>query len=106
MAGKKRSFRSKFDKFKKKSDELYWLFKEMRSKLKALSRDASDFLHTTDEAEDFDPDNFKLLWEYSTYIDISADDIYGMLFNMKNSTFKKAIPMDKRKKSIFAQHTS
>ena len=106
MAGKKTAFRSKFERFKKKSDELYWNFKDMRSKLKALAKEAGNFLHTTDGAEDFDPDNFRLLWEYSTYVDISADDIYGMLFNMKNSTFKKAIPMDKRKKSIFAQHTS
>ena len=99
-------FKTKFDKFKKKSDDIYWHFKEMRSKLKSLSKEASDFLHSTDGAENFDPDNFNLLWEYSTYIDICAEDIYGMLFNMKNSTFKKTIPMDKRKKSIFAQHTS
>ena len=37
----KTTFKTRFDKFKKKSDELYWHFKDMRSKLKALAKEAS-----------------------------------------------------------------
>ena len=107
MAGKNTAFRNKFEKFKKKSDELYGSFMEMRTKLKALTKEAtklSNEVYTAVNECDFNL--FTLLADYATFVGETSDDIYGMLFNMKNSTFKKAIPMDKRKKSIFAQHTS
>lgn len=104
ISGKNTAFRSKFEKFKKRSDELFWNFKMMKSKLKSLSKEASSLLHITNFGDGFDGENFKLLLEYSTHIDCAAEDIYRMLFNMKNSTFKKSLAEDKRKKSSQAQH--
>lgn len=102
ITGKNTAFRSKFEKFKKRSDELYWNFKAMKSRLKSLSKEASSLLHTTNCGDSFDGENFKLLLQYSTHIDCAAEDIHRMLFNMKNSTFKKALAEDKRKKSTLA----
>ena len=98
MAGKKTAFRSKFEKFKKKSDELYLHFKDMRSKLGALAKEASALSEQVNlyDAEP-DPGLMILLLDYSTFIGTSVEDIYATLFNMKNSTYTKVVSGDKRK---------
>lgn len=94
-------FKTKFDKFKKKSDELYWHFKDMRSKLKALAKEASKLSNESPIMDDCEPGLFTLLADYETFVGESVDDIYATLSNMKNSTYKKPLPYEKRKEFCF-----
>lgn len=98
MADKKTAFKSRFEKFKKKSDELYWHFKDMRSKLKALAKEAYALAEKVNVYDGkLDPTLMMLLLDYSTFIETSVEDIYATLFNMKNSTYTKVISGDKKK---------
>lgn len=97
----KTTFKTRFDKFKKKSDELYWHFKDMRSKLKALAKEASKLADESSIMDDCEPELFTLLADYETFVGESVDDIYATLSNMKNSTSKKPLPYEKRKEFCF-----
>lgn len=94
-------FKIKFGKFKKHSDDLYWHFKEMRSKLKSLSKEASKLANDVEAFEACPVEMMSMLIDYSTFIGESTEDIYATLFNMKNSTLKKPLPKSKRKKICY-----
>lgn len=97
-------FKNKFDKFKKNSDELYWHFKAMRSKLKLLSKEATKLANDIKTFDYCPAEMITMLMDYSTFIGISVEDIYAMLFNMKNSTLKNPINKNKRKKVCYERN--
>ena len=102
MASKKTAYRRQFEKFKAKSDELLKDFKGMRTRLGRLVKEASklaDKFNYCDGEPDFHI--LSLLTDYSTFIGESMEDIYATLSNMKNSTYTKACPHDKRKKVCY-----
>jgi len=101
----KTTFKTHFDKFKK-SDDLYWHFKEMHSKLKALTKEATKLSEEVSLEQECHVDMFTILADYATFVGESVDDIYATLFNMKNSTFKKPLPRNKRKKVCYERHSS
>ena len=103
MAGKKTAFKSKFEKFKKKSDELYWHFKDMRSKLNALVKEANKLSNERYDGEG-DILTFTLLADYAPFVGESVEDIYATLFNMKNSTYAKVVSEAKRKKVCYERN--
>ena len=101
----KNKFKTKFDKFKKKSDELYGSFMEMRTKLKALTKEATKLSNEVYTANECDFNLFTLLADYATFVGETSDDIYAILYNMKNSTFDKVLPKEKRKKVCYERNS-
>lgn len=97
----KTTFKTRFDKFKKNSDRLHAQFKGIRTKLKALAKEATKLADEATLKNDCSALLFTLLADYETFVGESVDDIYATLSNMKNSTFKKPLPYEKRKEFCF-----
>ena len=97
--------KERFAKFKKSAVDFYWRFKDIRSKLKKLSKEATKTkeaileagLNNIDAQGGCDQNLMNLLADFSVLMNPALDEAYYVLYNMKNSSFKKSIPSDKRK---------
>ena len=98
--------KEKFAKFKKSVVDYYWRFKDMRSRLRALSKEATKTKEAILEAGLNNPDAqggcdqtlMNLLADFNMLLNPALDEAYFVLYNMKNSSFKKSIPSNKMKR--------
>lgn len=97
--------KERFTKFKKSVVDFYWRFKDMRSRLRKLSKEATKTKEAILEAGLNNPDTqggcdqnlMNLLADFNVLMNPALDEVYSVLYNLKNSSFKKSIPSERRK---------
>lgn len=97
--------KDRFSKFKKSVVDFYWRFKDMRSKLQKLSKEATKTKEAILEAGLNNPETqggcdqnlMNLLADFNVLMNPALDEVYSVLYNLKNSSFKKSIPIKKMK---------
>ena len=97
--------KERFSKFKKSVVDFYWRFKDMRSRLRKLSKEASKTkeaileagLNNIDAKGGCDQTLMNLIADFNVLMNPALDTVYSVLYNMKNSSFKKSIPSKRMK---------
>lgn len=97
--------KERFAKFKKAAVDYYWLFKDMRSRLRKLSKEASKTkeaileagLNNPDAIDGCDQTLMNLLADFNVLMNPALDEVYSVLYNMKNSSFKRPIPKGRKR---------
>jgi hypothetical protein len=101
-----KTLKDRYDKFKKDCISTYWEFKHISRKLKSLSKRAAKLAEgigklTVDGGES-DPILIFRLGDFPALVDSSLIDIDATLYNIQHSSFKRAIPSEKKRMPCYA----
>ena len=98
--------KERFSKFKKSAVDFYWRFKDMRSKLRKLSKEATKTKEAILEAGLNNPDTIggcdqtlvNLLADFNVLMEPARDEVYADLYNIEDAACRKSISSKKMKR--------
>ena len=101
-----KTLKGRYEKFKKDCIATYWEFKHLSRKLKSLTKRAEKLADgigkLTADGGASDPILIFRLGDFPALVDTALIDIDATLYNIEHSSFKRAIPSEKKRQPCYA----